>query len=85
MPSVVAINTDVEQLLAQLAGINNYDAGTMTIDLVNTAGPTTTLHLSIHVDIDTIQLLTIISQSAQTVIDQLNAAPTTTDTPADAS
>ena len=84
MSSVVAINTDIENQLAQLAGISNYDAGTMSIELVNTAGPTTTVHMGVHVDVDTVALLTLISQSAQTVIAQLQAATTaaTSDTPA---
>jgi len=76
--SVVAINTDVEQALAVLAGVNNYDAGTMTIDLVNTAGPVTTVHMSIHVDIPTLGLLQLIRDSSQAVIDQLNTATSTT-------
>ena len=78
MSSVVAINTDVEQALAVLAGVNNYDAGTMTIDLVNTAGPVTTVHMSIHVDIPTLGLLQLIRDSSQAVIDQLNTATSTT-------
>jgi len=74
MASVIAVNPDVETAIAKLAGITDYDPGTFDIELVNTAGPITTLRYTGHVDVDTVALLTIIEQASAEVIATLNAA-----------
>lgn len=77
MASVIAVNSDVEAAIAKLGTVNNYDPGTLDIELVNTAGPTTTVRYTGHFDVPTIDLLNIICGAAQQVIAGLST-PTET-------
>lgn len=63
----LTLNTTVEGQIADLAGITagTYDPGTLSIDLINGSGPTT-LRYTIHVDVDSTQLIAILKAALPT-------------------
>jgi len=81
MASVIAVNPDVEQrILTGLGGITNFVPHTMSIDLVNTLGPTTTVQYTATIEVPSDPLLEVIGAASAEARAALNTASAPTST-----
>lgn len=80
MGAVITVNSELEQALAQLAGISNYDVGTLQVDLVNLTG-STTVRFTVHADVPSDQLLSAVIEASQQALTEITA-PTSDSTQA---